>query len=182
MNATQVGNQIMKSIIKSFIQDEIRSHGHRVRSDRCRHRDCDHHCCERSRHQAELELRYHQQLAEVTAHFGGVWGPGAPSARSLSFGPGVAAARYPPSVHSRLVRYRARYTREESFLIHSRCVWFSTVNSQAFPAFAQGLQSEAGCGACLKSRSRQSCTRDSLRSQPALPRPSKWNRTLSRPA
>ncbi len=47
------------------------------------------------------ELRDHQQLIEVTAHFGGISGPGAPSARSLSFWARVGAVKYPPSIHSR---------------------------------------------------------------------------------
>ena len=37
------------------------------------------------------ELQYHQQLTEITAHFGGISGPGAPSARTTSCGPAAAA-------------------------------------------------------------------------------------------
>ncbi len=75
----------MKSVIKSFFKDEsgataieygLIAAGISIAIITRR---------ERSRHQAQLELRYHQQLAEVIAHFGAVSGPGAPSARSLSF-------------------------------------------------------------------------------------------------
>jgi pilus assembly protein Flp/PilA len=50
-------------------------------------------------------------LAEVIAHFGGVSGPGVPSARSLSFGASIAAVKYPPSIHSRRGHCGSRYAR-----------------------------------------------------------------------